>query len=232
MPIIIYLFGGDNINQTRSLYLKSRSVYTEDCVKTFLDICAVHVAEFFPGANTGTVNNARGACFEMFFEEIVNRLIRTLHLKLTLKKLPNSSKDVIFNLLSDEVAQNYKKVISELSLENLSLYFSNPDYMLYSGDLDNPHPSNVVCLFSIKSSLRSDRRYQLLHEANTIKWICSQIDISPLAFNIVSCNINRIDYEVFDFVHTGNGASIRAVDNVIDFHSGNYFDDIIKVIVK
>lgn len=213
----------------------------------FLKLCTNISREVNPTINNGGINNVRGNCFEQLFELTINKQLSPYGLVAV--KIPNARNFSLTRKL--DYNGQYKRDMDSLSKYGLTRQHSNPDYVVIRlSDYDSftsyenskganigeiMHPSTVVCLLALKSSLRSDRRYQCLHEALTLdKMFSSSLNCITPPFVVVSTGINRTDKSIMTYVadSTFNGKPRPAIDELIDFTNSNKLKPIIELIIS
>lgn len=162
---------------------------------------------------TGSLNNCRGEWNELLFlDSVLTTLNRPGYEEYDVVKMPAARKGSMF---FDLFEKNMKERIKSLKLS-----FSNPDFLIiklnektknmkfksrgdhaqaliakfkdksYFGKIE---PTDIVCFLSLKTSNRPDRRYQPLHEANSLKAIADQLGIYYRYIAVATDNSKKDD---------------------------------------
>jgi hypothetical protein len=204
---------------------------------------------------TGGMNNSRGEWLEnilklIFFKEAIEfNGARTVILK-----LPNASQ-LSFHDLYEERANNYlKELFASLKKRGIEMTMSNPDFVCVTNLPDNIDLStesatvsekllrdldigyqkllglcsakSIPFVLTVKTSTRSDRRYQIVHEANVVKSLVAHLagrfwqqDLYTAFYAMISSNVSASDRATFHnpATHTlvqVNWNPVRLVDEV------------------
>jgi len=158
-----------------------------------------------------SINNCRGQWFELiFFKYFWKEINKHQGDRLDFLRTPSATNGKkITDLFLPEQNEEIRK---------LRPATSNPDYLVLSNleilitDLGNPWYENfkqvkffgkvdltkVVAFLSIKTSSRPDRKYQLLHEANMVKTICSVPFNHKIKFIVVELESKPQNEEAFE----------------------------------
>jgi hypothetical protein len=181
-----------------------------EIIKNVENLAQADAAKRFGKApSSGSINNSRGRWFEMIMAHAV------LMAKIKgyeVLKLPSATENACYVDLF--APKDRKKVLS------LSLHTSNPDFIIVRvnkksktrkfksfrdfwvaiqeipGDLD---VKDIKVVFSVKTSPRPDRRYQMIHEANTIKTMHLVLGHTPPKYAVLMLESSGTDDVIFKY---------------------------------
>ena len=195
-----------------------------------------------------SLNNCRGQWFELiFFKYFWEEIKEHKGEGRDFLRMPSASgKKKITDLFLPEQNEEVRKLRPATSNPDY-LVLSNLDYLLtdleektwyenfteddFFGKVDL---EKIHAILSIKTSSRPDRRYQLLHEANMMKTICSVTYDHNIKFVVIELESKKANVEAFQsssiLSMVGNKYVGTELSNTID-HSitVNYISDVSKV---
>lgn len=198
--------------------------------------------------------NARGAWFAWLFQILCDRELLADHLDFTIVKLPNVSGFPFTNLYHEDLRDlltDFQEKLKRLS--NVNLVTSNPDFAVISRNLSGPPEvldspltvetlkkideryrifkaqlkiNDLIGFIGLKTSLRPDRRLQLLHEGSLVKAIHTHlktrnwdIDAKPIKYFGIALECSKADVTGLQSVAThsivtASSLPERAVDAI------------------
>ncbi len=153
---------------------------------------------------SGGINNTRGEWFENILKLIFwNVAIEFDKAKTLILKLPNASQLSFHNLYEQRANGYLTELFASLRDRGIEMTMSNPDFVCITNltdDIDIPSDSvsvseellkqldvayqkllgrcsadSIPFVLTVKTSLRSDRRYQIVHEANVVKSLVAHL---------------------------------------------------------
>ena len=149
------------------------------------------------------MNNARGDWLESILKVIFwNTLVDVCDGGSVIFKLPNASQLQFRHLYEDRARGYLDELFASLAERGMNMQMSNPDFLCLTGieegaidtehrtismdaldELDNLYqqfvgecPAEAIpFVLTVKSSVRPDRRYQAVHEANVVKALVAHL---------------------------------------------------------
>ena len=178
---------------------------------------------------SGGINNVRGEWLEYILKLIFwNEAIEFDQGKTAIVKLPNASQLRFHDLYEDRARGYLEELFTSLRSQDIEMTMSNPDFVCITNladDLGLPtetmsvgessmstldtayqklsgHCSadSIPFAVTVKTSIRSDRRYQIVHEANVVKSLVAHLagrfwrqDLYTAFYAMISSNVSPSD---------------------------------------
>ena len=201
----------------RALFLAFEEFISEEmsfleCLDALSDVAKTAGIETYGSPpSQGSLNNCRGQWFELiFFKYFWDELRKHEGDGRDFLRMPSATKK---KKITDLFLPEQNKEIRKLRPAT-----SNPDYLVLANlddlitDLENPWYENfqqvdffgrvdltkITAILSIKTESRPDRKYQLLHEANMAKTICSVSYNHNIKFVAVDLVSKKAKEEAFE----------------------------------
>ena len=162
----------------------------------------------------------------MYFESTAKAILDPC--ALTIIKLPNANNFCLCEHIDPKKSFTTHK--SRLTAHGLTLYHSNPDFVITSKCLRNDFfknknitPSDIKNVISLKTSLRSDRRYQLIHEVSTLHILFTTIlKVPPPKLTVVTTLASNADRSILKYAapnsHTANKKTTAVITDLIELN--------------
>ena len=240
--------------RARVLFLAFEELISEDysffeCLDALSEIAKTAAIQTYDvPPHPGSINNCRGQWFELIFYKFFWEEIKKHRGKgIDFLRMPSATKNMkITDLFLPEQNEKVRK---------LRPATSNPDYLVLTNledlltDLKNRtwyenfqdvdffgrvDLKKITAFLSIKTTSRPDRKYQLLHEANMVKTICSASYNHNIKFVVVELESKKANQEAFqsssimsmvENKHLGTGLC-KTIDSSITI---NMISDVSKV---
>ena len=203
--------------EARVLFLAFEEFISKDmsfleCLDALSNLAKIAAIQTYGAApHPGSLNNCRGQWFELifykFFWEVIKKrggedidFLRmpsaTNNMKITNLFLPEQNDEVrkIRPATSNPdylVLANLDNLLTDLKHRTWYENFQNVDFF---GKVDL---TKISAFLSIKTTSRPDRKYQLLHEANMVKAICSVSYNHNIKFVAVDLESKKANKEAF-----------------------------------
>lgn len=217
--------------------------------------------------------NARGRWFEWLLNYLVWDFFASSNSTLRMINLPNADKFECTNLYLPKYSEHIGDLKKKLQVQDIELVTSNPDFVLIDTanldididqifDVNNPQIEDLDFFdnfynkfigkcdlndlqgyVSVKTSTRSDRRFQWLHEGNLAKSLHLHIrtrewltTVRSLKFFCMSYDLKPKDVTALKTATTHTIASIglkpeKSVDNAFKVINSDELNDALQVMV-
>ena len=221
---------------------------------------------------TGGLNNSRGEWFEnilgLSFWNIVAQLSEG---RTAIVKLPNNNQMNFYEIFEERARGYLQDLFDSLSASDINMQMSNPDFLCVTNLSDNVanyfnrtmtmstdtvstinnayqhilgecNAESIPFVISVKTSLRPDRRYQLVHEANVVKTLMAHLsgrfwnqDLNMSFYAIVSGRVSAADRQAlrnpatYSLVHV-SWKPVVLVDRVFGMNEINDVNDISQTV--
>lgn len=182
---------------------------------------------------TGGIQNARGEWFEYVLSLIFWNVAAEFNKSnIVIVKLPNATQLRFHELYEDRARRYLEELFESLGAREIEMTMSNPDFvcvinlpddiatgfrkLMYMseasvGTLDQAYQvlpglcraDSVPFVLTVKTSIRPDRRYQIVHEANVVKSLVAHLagrfwqqDLYTAFYAMIASNVNQSDRSV------------------------------------
>lgn len=148
--------------------------------------------------------------------------------------------DFIFvNQLPDDVSDNFHVTLGNLSILNQELMSNSYHHILNQCRYDA-----LKFAVSVKSSLRPDRRYQVIHEGNTVKALIAHLQVRfwdtgfqtnfyvMCAGHVSDQDRNIMRSPATHSITDVHARVIPAVDEIFEIHSTQEVEELIKSLIQ
>lgn len=155
-------------------------------------------------------------------------------------RLDMSNPDLIgVRMKRSEIPPHFRKRINCLGVNEAHMLFDAYKYLIGRCSYDG-----ILFGVSVKTSLRGDRRYQIVHEGNIVKAFIAHLQtrfwdtsFKTKFYGAVTENVSENDHKIFRTAATHSivnvfSPSVRAVDKVYHIPTTNDVDDMIENIIN